>query len=137
MPYAITYAAVLVAFVAVDAVWLTKMGPVLYRPTLGDILLESPRFAPAVVFYLIYPIGILAFAVAPALKAESVVTAIGWGALFGALAYATYDLTNYATLRNWTLQLTLADIVWGGVLSGFAAAAGYGAAVASRNWMGS
>ncbi|MDC7788592.1 DUF2177 family protein [Rhodoplanes sp. TEM] len=135
MLYAIAYAATLVAFLAVDAVWLYKMGSVLYRPTLGDILLESPRFAPAVVFYLIYPIGVLAFAVAPALKAESVLTAIGWGALFGALAYATYDLTNYATLRNWTLQITLADIAWGAVLTGVAAAAGYGAAAASRHWM--
>ncbi|MFL9824251.1 DUF2177 family protein [Rhodoplanes sp. SY1] len=137
MPYAIAYVAVLVAFVAIDFVWLSKMGPLLYRPTLGDILLESPRFAPAIVFYLIYPIGVLAFAVAPALREESILPAIGWGALFGALAYATYDLTNYATLRNWTLQLTLADIVWGAVLTGIAAAAGYGAAAASRHWFAS
>lgn len=135
MLYAIAYAATLVAFLAVDAVWLYKMGSVLYRPTLGDILLEAPRFAPAVVFYLVYPIGVLAFAVAPALKSGSMLTAIGWGALFGALAYATYDLTNYATLRNWTLQITLADIAWGAFLTGVAAAAGYGAATASRHWM--
>ncbi|NVO17406.1 MAG: DUF2177 family protein [Rhodoplanes sp.] len=135
MPYAIAYVCTLVAFIAVDAVWLYKMGSVLYRPTLGDILLEAPRLAPAAVFYLVYPIGIVAFAVAPALKAGSIAPAIAYGALFGALAYATYDLTNYATLRNWTLQLTLADIAWGAVLSGFGAAAGYLAASASRNWM--
>lgn len=130
-----SYVCTLIAFVAVDAVWLYKMGGVLYRPTLGDILLEAPRFAPAVVFYLVYPIGILAFAVAPALRTGSIAPAIGYGALFGALAYATYDLTNYATLRNWTLQLTLADIAWGATLSAFGAAAGYLAASASRNWM--
>lgn len=136
MPYALSYVGIFVAFLAIDAVWLYKMSSVLYRPTLGDILLEAPRFGPAVAFYLIFPIGILAFAVAPALRAGSIAPAIGYGALFGALAYATYDLTNFATVRNWTLQLTLIDVAWGTVLSGIAAAAGYGAATATRNWMG-
>ncbi len=102
MLYAIAYVTILVPFVIVDAIWLTVMGSRLYRPTLGDILLPTLNAPPAVVFYLIYPIGILVFATLPALKAGSVSPALLYGALFGAMAYATYDLTNFATLRNWT-----------------------------------
>nr|WP_155478733.1 DUF2177 family protein [Rhodoplanes serenus] len=132
VPYVASYAAALVSFVIIDAVWLYTMSGLLYRPTLGDILLEAPRMMPAVVFYLLFPIGLVVFAIVPALRGGGLVPAIALGALFGALAYATYDLTNYATLRNWTLQLTVADIVWGGLLSGIAAACGYLAANAVR-----
>jgi uncharacterized membrane protein len=125
MLYAIAYAAILVPFIALDAVWLTVMGKLVYKPTLGDILLPTVNLPPAIVFYLLYPIGILVFAVLPALKAGSVTPAIIYAALFGALAYATYDLTNHATLRNWTLQITVMDIVWGAFASAVAAAVSY------------
>jgi uncharacterized membrane protein len=125
MLYAIIYAAILVPFGLLDAVWLSVMGKVLYKPTLGDILLPTVNLPPAIVFYLLYPIGIMVFAVMPALKAGSVTPALMYAALFGALAYATYDLTNFATLRNWTLQITLFDIVWGGFASAVAAAVSY------------
>ncbi len=121
MPYLIGYIAVLISFAAVDAIWLSLMGPRLYKPTLGDILLTDLRIGPAIAFYLIYPVGLLAFAVLPGLKSGSPATVIGSGALFGAIAYATYDLTNYATLRNWTLQLTVLDIVYGAAASALAA----------------
>ncbi|WP_431203503.1 DUF2177 family protein [Bradyrhizobium betae] len=121
MTYLIGYIAVLIPFAAVDAVWLSLMGPRLYKPTLGDILLTDLRIAPAIAFYLIYPVGLLVFAVMPGLKSGSPTAAVGYGALFGALAYATYDLTNYATLRNWTLQLTVLDIVYGAAASALAA----------------
>jgi uncharacterized membrane protein len=134
--YALVYLAVLVAFLAVDAVWLYTMSSLLYRPTLGDILLEMPRLAPAIAFYLAFPIGIVVFAVLPGVRAGAISQAVLLGALFGALAYATYDLTNYATLKAWTLQITLVDIAWGALLSGFSAGAGYVAAVALRDWMG-
>lgn len=132
---ALAYVAVLVAFLAIDAVWLATMSSVLYRPTLGDILLDVPRWGPAIVFYLVYPIGIVVFAVSPAVKLGSVQQAALLGALFGALAYATYDLTNYATLKNWSLTITIADIAWGAVLSGVAASGGYWAATAARDWL--
>lgn len=121
MTYLIGYLAVLLPFGAVDAVWLSLMGPRLYKPTLGDILLTDVRIGPAIAFYLIYPVGLLVFAVMPGLKSGSAATVIGYGALFGALAYATYDLTNFATLRNWTLQLTVLDIVYGAAASAIAA----------------
>ena len=125
MTYVIAYVAILIVFGAIDAAWLTTMGPLLYRPALGDILAQSLRVAPAIAFYLAYPIGVLVFAVLPALRAQSPLTAFGLALLFGALAYATYDLTNYATLRNWTLQITVLDIVYGGLASGVAATAAY------------
>lgn len=121
MAYMIGYIAVLISFGAIDAVWLRFMGPVLYRPTLGDILLPDIRIAPAVAFYLIYPLGLLAFAVFPGLKSGSAGAAFGSGVLLGAIAYATYDLTNFATLRNWTLAITVLDIGYGAIASGLAA----------------
>jgi uncharacterized membrane protein len=72
-----------------------------------------------------YPIGVVTFAVMPALHSESITNAFGLAALFGAIAYATYDLTNYATLRNWTLKITVVDIIFGAVLSGVAAATSF------------
>ena len=125
MSYLVAYVTVLVVFGVVDAGWLTTMGPLLYRPTLGDILLPSLRAAPAIAFYLAYPVGIVVFAVLPGLRTASLPTAILLAFLFGALAYGTYDLTNYATLRHWTLQLTVLDIGYGAITSGLAATAAY------------
>lgn len=136
MTYAVAYLAILLPFGALDAVWLGFMGPRLYKPTLGDILLANVNVPAAISFYLIYPIGILIFATLPALKAGSVAPALLYGALFGALAYATYDLTNQATLRNWTLQLTLADVAWGAVASGLAGAASYYLTRTVGSWLG-
>lgn len=117
MRIAIAYVVALAAYVALDAVWLTLTSKPLYRATLGDMLLPDLNAVPAIVFYLVYPVGLLVFAVAPALRNGACVPALAYGALFGALAYATYDLTNYATLRNWTLQITVADILWGAFAS--------------------
>jgi uncharacterized membrane protein len=125
MAYALAYFAVLVVFGALDAVWLSTLGASLYRRTLGDILLPTLNPAPAVAFYLTYAVGVVIFAVAPALRSGSIQPALIYGPLFGAMAYATYDLTNYATLRNWTLQITLFDICWGAFASTAAAALAY------------
>jgi uncharacterized membrane protein len=124
MSYLVAYVGVLVVFGAIDAAWLTFMGPLVYRPALAEILAPNLRVVPALAFYLTYPIGIVVFAVLPGLRAGSVATAFALALLFGALAYATYDLTNYATLRVWTLQITLLDIVYGAFASGIAATAG-------------
>jgi uncharacterized membrane protein len=125
MAYLVGYLVALVTFGAVDALWLRQMGALLYRPTLGDILLTEVRLGPAIAFYLAYPVGVVALAVLPALKSSSIAAAVGSGLLLGAIAYATYDLTNFATLRNWTLQLTLIDIAYGAIVSGLAAAASF------------
>jgi len=125
MVYLVGYVVAFVAFAAIDALWLSTMGPLLYRPTLGDILLAELRIGPAIAFYLVYPLGILVLAVLPALKSGSLAAAIGSGIVLGAVCYATYDLTNFATLRNWTLQLTLLDITYGAIVSGLAAAVAF------------
>jgi uncharacterized membrane protein len=122
MAYAVAYVIALLLFAAVDITWLLTMGSKLYRQTLGDILLTDLRVAPAAAFYLMYPAGLVIFAVAPALKSGSPATALLLGALLGALAYGTYELTNFATIRNWTLQITLIDIAYGVVASGLVSA---------------
>ena len=109
----IAYAAALVPFGALDFVWLGVMGPRLYRPALGDMVAAAPRLGPAVAFYLIYIAGIVFFAVRPALGAASWRIALVNGAALGLLAYATYDLTNQATLRIWPIRITILDIAWG------------------------
>jgi uncharacterized membrane protein len=116
MNYVAGYLAALVTFVAADMVWLGTMAPRFYKPTLGDIAISGVNLAPAIVFYAIYPIGLVIFAINPAFKSGSLAAAALYGALFGFFTYATYDLSNYATLRNWTLQLTLVDVAWGTVL---------------------
>ena len=122
MAYAVSYALALVIFAAIDIAWLMTIGGKLYRQTLGDILLTDLRLAPAAAFYLMYPAGLVIFAVAPALKSGSIATALLYGGLFGLFTYGTYELTNYATIRNWTLQITLIDIVYGVIASALAAA---------------
>lgn len=109
------------------------IGARLYKQTLGDILLPSVNIAPAIAFYLLYPLGLVYFAVIPSLKSGSSSDALINGALFGLFAYATYELTNYATLRNWTLQITVVDIAYGAIASGAVAAV---AAALVLTWRG-
>jgi uncharacterized membrane protein len=125
MKWAASYLASLVVFFGVDFLWLSAMVGRVYRPTMGDIALANVNFPPAIAFYGLYPIGLVIFAVAPAVRAGSLPTALLYGALFGFFTYATYDLTNQATLRNWTMQLSLIDMGWGTLLAACAAAVGY------------
>ena len=126
--YLIAYLATGLAFLVLDALWLSKMVPAVYRPIIGSAALDSIRIAPAVLFYALYLVGIVIFAVAPALTAGRWTIALMHGALFGFFAYATYDLTNHATLRNWSTTLSLIDMSWGTVLTAVSATAGYLAA---------
>lgn len=113
---ATAYLVSLVTFVAIDLTWLGVMAPRFYKPTLGDIALASVNLPPAILFYVLYPLGLVIFAVEPSLRSGSIGTALLYGALFGFFTYATYDLTNQATLRNWTVALTVVDVAWGTVL---------------------
>jgi uncharacterized membrane protein len=88
-------------------------------------MMDRPNMSAAALFYLIYVVGIVLFAVGPALKNESLVYAIAYGALFGFFTYATYDLTNYATLKDWPVMVAVVDTAWGTALAGFSAGAGY------------
>lgn len=123
--YGIAYIATGLVFLAIDAVWLTLAAQRLYRPLMGDMLVDSFRLAPAALFYLIYIAGIVVFAIAPALASERWTTAMSYGAFLGLFAYATYDLTNQATLKNWPLAVTVADLCWGTFLTAVAATGGF------------
>ena len=109
-------------FGALDAVWLSWAGPNFYRPRLGDILADSFRMMPALVFYAAYLAAIVWFAVRPGLSLGIGAAALN-GALLGAICYATYDLTNQATMRTWSTTVTVADIAWGAFATAVAAAA--------------
>lgn len=128
MAIVIGYFGALAAFLAADMVWLGAMASRVYRPVLGDMAAPTVNLPAAAVFYLLFPVGIAIFAVAPALRGASLASAAINGALFGFFTYATYDLTNQATLRNWTTQLTLIDVAWGATLGALAASAGFLAA---------
>jgi len=112
------------AFAVIDAIWLKTMNP-FYRGQIGELLADRPNLGYAVVFYVIYIAGIVFFALRPALDGGSWLSAVGYGAGLGAFAYATYDLTNAATLKTWPLQLIVVDILWGAVLTALATLAGW------------
>ncbi|MBT2537888.1 DUF2177 family protein [Arthrobacter sp. ISL-69] len=112
------------AFAAIDAIWLKTMNP-FYRGQIGELLADRPNLGYAVVFYVIYIAGIVFFALRPALDGGSWLSAVGYGAALGAFAYATYDLTNAATLKTWPLQLIVVDILWGAALTALATLAGW------------
>lgn len=101
-----------------DAFWLAFVANKFYKSQIGQLLLEKPNMVAAVAFYVIYVVGIVVFALTPALEKDSWLLAAGLGALFGFVAYATYDLTNLATLKDWPLKLVVVDLIWGAVLTG-------------------
>lgn len=112
------YATLTVLFAAIDLFYLSLFGVKIFKATLGDVLAPAINPAPGIVFYLLFPIGLCYFALSPAVAADKWTVALLNGALFGFFTYATYDLTNFATIRNWTAPLTLIDMAWGTVLSG-------------------
>lgn len=117
-----------VVFGAADAIWLSQVGPRLYRPLIGEMLRDKILLAPAAAFYLIYVTGLVFLAIAPALQKQSWSHAAITGAVLGFVAYATYDLTNHATLRVWDIRVTLADMAWGAFASALTASVAYIAA---------
>lgn len=125
MQYGLAWITAAIAFAVLDAIWLSNAAPKIYRPLIGEVLADNMRLAPAVAFYLIYVSGIVFFAVVPALERTSLMWAILAGAAFGFVAYATYDLTNHATLKVWDLRMTLIDMAWGTIATSAAAGASY------------
>jgi uncharacterized membrane protein len=111
----LAYLVGLIVFVALDAIWLTLMGPT-YRAVMWDMMAANVRFGPAIAFYLLDTLGLMVFVARPGVR-HGAAWVLVHGALFGLFTYATYDLTNYAVLKNWDLSLTLEDIIWGMVVS--------------------
>jgi uncharacterized membrane protein len=112
-------------FFGIDMVWLGFAARGFYRNNLGHLLRPDVNWAAAIIFYLLYIAGIMIFAVMPALENNSLRQAVLFGGLFGFFAYATYDLTNLATLKDWPLNVAVVDIVWGIVLTASVAAASF------------
>ena len=121
----ITYLLTVPVFFAIDMVWLGLIAKDLYQKQIGHLLSSNVNWVAAGVFYLVYIYGIVFFAVLPGAEKDSIRTVITNAALFGAIAYATYDLTNLATLKNWPTTIVYIDIIWGAVLSTLVAVAGY------------
>ncbi len=124
------YLAALLVLLALDTLWLAVIAKTVYRQAIGHLMAEQPQLWAAAVFYAVYAAGLMVFAVLPQADDPGWGRTVAMGALFGFFAYATYDLSNLATLKNWPLPLTLLDLAWGTVLSGITA----GAAKAALNW---
>ncbi|MBN1572857.1 MAG: DUF2177 family protein [Deltaproteobacteria bacterium] len=107
------YALTVPVFFAIDMLWLGVVAKGFYRRKLGFILSPNINWTAAITFYLVFIAGILIFAVRPAVNSNSWVQAVVFGALFGFFTYATYDLTNLATIKNWPLIIVVVDILWG------------------------
>ncbi|MDD4785222.1 MAG: DUF2177 family protein [Candidatus Shapirobacteria bacterium] len=112
------YFVALFSFLLIDGVWLTVVAKNFYAKHLGYLMAKPPNLLAAGIFYLIYIFGLVVLALSPALQKGSLISAILMGALFGFCAYATYDLTNLATIKDWPLIVTIVDLIWGAVLSG-------------------
>ena len=115
--YVKLYLSTLAAFFVIDMIWLGLAARGLYRKYLGFLLSPSPNWTAAILFYLLWVAGLLVFVVVPGLQAGSVKKVLLLGALFGFLTYATYDLTNQATVKDWPLTITVVDLLWGTTLA--------------------
>lgn len=124
------YGLVLLTFLVMDGVWLGIVASDMYRRSIGHLMSPQIRWGAAAVFYLLYVAGLLVLVVLPNTSTPLLRVAL-LGALFGLVAYATYDLTNLATLQGWPVAVTLADLAWGAVVTGLTATAG----VAYARWL--
>jgi uncharacterized membrane protein len=114
-----------ITFLAIDGLWLTLIAKNFYAKHLGFLMTKTPNLTAAGIFYLIYVFTMVVLVISPALQKGSLTTAILTGALFGLCAYATYDLTNLATIKDWPLLVTIVDLIWGTVLSAAVAGISY------------
>lgn len=120
MPFLLAFTITGVIFAIIDAVWL-KMMRGFYEQEMGSLLRKQPNIVAAIVFYVLYILGVVLFVVLPALATTMIWQAGLVGALFGLIAYGTYDLTNLATLKNWSVKMTAIDMVWGAFVTGLSA----------------
>lgn len=124
MIHVLLYIVTAIVFLALDVVMLKKVMYPLFSSNIGPMMLEDLRMGPAAVFYLFYVVGVVWFVSIPALNVGSIAQAFFAGAVLGALAYGTYEFTNFATLKGWTAQMVMVDVIWGAILTGTSAAVG-------------
>jgi uncharacterized membrane protein len=129
--WTIAYGAAAAVFLSLDALWLGVLAGDFYADRLAAWLAPRPNWAAALVFYVVYLVGLLVFAVRPARVIGKLGHALGWGGAFGFFTYFTYDMTNLATLRGWPFEVVLVDVAWGTFISAVAAGAGFAAV---RRW---
>jgi uncharacterized membrane protein len=122
--YLSAYLATAVVMIAVDLLWLGVIAKPLYQQGLGHLMAERPNLIAAAAFYVVYVLGLLVFTIVPQAADPGWLKTAAAAAMFGFVAYATYDLSNLATLRGWPIGLSLIDMAWGAVLSAVAATAG-------------
>jgi len=120
-----TYLITLLIFFAIDLVWLAVIAKNFYRQHIGHLMSADVNWPAALLFYTVYIGGIVFFAIKPAFEDGSASRALAYGAFFGFIAYATYDLTNQATMKNWPVLVTVIDLAWGTVLTGTVAFLSY------------
>lgn len=125
MRYVASYAATTIVLLGLDFIWLNLMSPRFYRPKLGALLLDSPNLAVAAAFYAFYSAAAVALVAVPAQNQDSWLMAIALGVVLGAAAYGTYDITNLATIRGWSVAVTVVDIAWGATVTALASLAGF------------
>jgi len=123
--YLLLYLSLIPVFFLIDFLWLGTVAQSFYQGQIGHLLAKAFNIPAAIVFYLMFIAGIMLFAVIPGINAGSWKTTLMWGVLFGFFTYATYDLTNLATLRDWPLTVVIVDILWGMFLCGTVATIGF------------
>jgi uncharacterized membrane protein len=123
--YTKLYLATLFAFLLIDGIWLGLVARGFYGRYLGYLLRPSPNWFAAILFYLLFVGALLLFVVLPALQHESWKRALVYGAIFGLVTYATYDLTNLATIKDWPLLVTVVDLAWGTAIGGAVSSVGF------------
>ena len=128
MSYIVAYVVALITFLGIDFVWLKLVMKPLFESHVGELMRDEPKLGVAAGFYVLYVVGIVYFAIQPALANNSWATALLNGAILGFLAYGTYEATNMATLKGWTFGMMFTDILWGMALTATAALGGYFAA---------
>ena len=116
--FGVAYLATLVPFLVLDGLWLGLVAQTFYQSQIGFIMTKNPIWAAAIIFYLLYVVGMVVFVVLPGVKEGKLGPAVLRGAFFGLVCYATYDLTNLATLQGWPIAITVVDLIWGATVSG-------------------
>ena len=124
----LTYVIMALFFLALDLLWLGLIANNFYQKHLGGFFSDKVNWTAAIIFYFLFVLGTMIFAVYPAFSQDSLLRAIAFGVLFGLFTYATYDLTNLATLKDWPVPIVIVDIIWGMVLCGAISAFGFGVA---------
>jgi len=125
MDYVRMYVVALLIFLVIDFLWLGLIARTFYQNQIGHLMADKVNWVAAIVFYLLFIVGVVYFVLAPSLEAESLLRAFFVGGFFGFIAYATYDLTNLATLKDWPLLVTVVDLVWGTFLGSLTSGLSY------------